>query len=95
MDQRYEHVIIETERHRISGTVTLPRYRSRVSDLLNAPERDFVALTNVTIEPLEGGRPGTEHPFMAISRRHIVFAIPVGEAGDAAQADDGDAAAAA
>jgi hypothetical protein len=24
--------------------------------------------------------PGTEHPFIAVSRRHIVFAIPLGEA---------------
>lgn len=81
MEQRQERVLIETERHRIAGTLTLPRdgYRSRVSDLLNAPERDFVPLTDVTIELLESQGPGTVHEFMAIARRHIVFVIPMGE----------------
>ena len=81
MDQRSERVLIETPRHRIAGTVTLARdgYRSRVSDLLNSPERDFIALTDVTIEVLDSELGGTHHDFMAVSRRHIVFAIPLGE----------------
>ena len=85
MEQRHERVLIETTRHRIAGTLTLARdgYRSRVSDLLNAPERDFISLTDVTVESLDqdgvGGN-GTQHEFMAVSRRHIVFAIPLGEA---------------
>ena len=85
MEQRQERVLIETPRHRIAGTITLARdgYRSRVSDLLNAPERDFISLTDVTIEVLGSDRAGTEHDFMAVSRRHIVFAIPMGEADDA------------
>jgi len=85
MDQHHERVLIETQRHRIAGTLTLARdgYRSRVSDLLNAPERDFIALTDVTMEVLDterAGASGTQHDFMAVSRRHIVFAIPLGEA---------------
>ena len=85
MDQRHERVLIETTRHRIAGTLTLARdgYRSRVSDLLNAPDRDFISLTDVTIEILDHEGPGTEHAFMAVSRNHIVFAIPMGEASDA------------
>lgn len=84
MDQRHERVLIETPRHRIAGTLTLARdgYRSRVSDLLNAPERDFISLTDVTIEILDAEGPGTQHDFMAVSRRHIVFAIPLGEAAE-------------
>ena len=82
MEQRQERVLIETERHRVAGTLTLPRdgYRSRVSDLLNAPERDFVPLTDVTIELLDAEGPGTMHDFRAIARRHVVFVIPMGEA---------------
>ena len=73
---RTERVVFETERHRISGLLTLPRdgYRSRVSDLLNANERDFVSLTEVTIERLDGSPP-EQHPFLAVSRRHIVLAV--------------------
>jgi len=82
MQHRNERVYLETTRHRISGLLTLARdgYRSRVSDLLNASERDFISLTDVTVEMLDHHGPGTEHGFMAVSRRHIVFAIPMGEA---------------
>ena len=74
---RQERVYLETNRHRIAGTITLSRdgYRSRISDVLNATERDFISLTDVTVELIDiPGRP-TQHDFMAISRHHIVFAI--------------------
>jgi len=76
VDQRRERVRIETERHRIEGVVTLARdgYRSRVSDVLNASERDFITLTEVTVAPLEGG-PVELHAYMSLARRHIVFAV--------------------
>lgn len=75
-DHRRERVVLETERHRISGLLTLAQdgYRSRVSDLLNASERDFVSLTDVTVERLDGGA-SQRHPFMAVARRHIVLAV--------------------
>jgi hypothetical protein len=82
MQHRQERVILETQRHRIAGTLTLAAegYRSRVSDVLNSTERDFVSLTDVTVELIDiPGRP-TQHAFMAISRHHIVFAIPDPEA---------------
>ncbi len=76
VDQRQERVRIETPRHRIEGVLTLARdgYRSRVSDVLNASERDFITLTEVTVAPLEGG-PLELHPYMSLARRHIVFAV--------------------
>jgi hypothetical protein len=80
IDHRTERVRIETERHRIEGLLTLARdgYRSRVSDVLNAAERDFITLTDVTIAPLDGG-PVELHPFMSLARRHIVFAVATEE----------------
>jgi hypothetical protein len=76
MDHRRERVRIETERHRIEGVMTLARdgYRSRVSDVLNASERDFLTLTDVTVAPLEGG-PVELHQYLTLARRHIVFAV--------------------
>jgi hypothetical protein len=76
LNQRRERVLIETERHRIEGLLTLARdgYRSRVSDVLNASERDFVTLTEVTVAPLDGG-PSERHPYLTLARRHIVFAV--------------------
>jgi hypothetical protein len=81
MDQRHERILLETSRHRIAGTLTLAKdgYRSRVSDLLNASERDFISLTDATLETLGHEGSGTIHEFIAVSRRHIVFAIPLGE----------------
>jgi hypothetical protein len=76
MDHRTERIMVETERHRIEGEITLARdgYRSRVSDVLNASERDFLTLTDVTVTPLEGG-PVELHAYLTLSRRHIVFAV--------------------
>jgi len=81
LDQRQERVRIETERLRIEGVLTLARdgFRSRVSDVLNAAERDFITLTDVTVSPLEGG-PAELHAYLSLARRHIVFAVGVEEA---------------
>jgi len=76
MDHRRERIRVETERHRIEGFLTLARdgYRSRVSDVLNASERDFITLTDVTVAPLQGG-PVELHQYLTLARRHIVFAV--------------------
>ncbi len=84
MEHREERIRLETARHRIEGSITLARegYRSRVSDVLNASERDFLTLTEVTVRPLDGG-PVEDHPFLAVARRHIVFAVsPVEESAE-------------
>ena len=83
MEHRQERIRIETERHRIEGIAHARRdgYRSRVSDVLNASERDFITLTEVTVAPLEGGA-GRAAPYMTLARRHIVFAV-AGEPADA------------
>jgi hypothetical protein len=80
IEHRRERIRIETERHRIEGVLTLARdgYRSRVSDVLNASERDFITLTDVTVAPLEGGAKEL-HAYLTLARRHIVFAVAAGE----------------
>ena len=59
--------------------VTLPRdgYRSRLSDMLNASERDFLPLTAATVEPLDGSAPVSTYDFLAVHRHNIVFVAPV------------------
>lgn len=80
IDHRRERIRIETERHHIEGVLTLARdgYRSRVSDVLNASERDFITLTDVTVKPLDGG-PTEVHEYLSLGRRHIVFAVAATE----------------
>ena len=79
VQHRYERISIETPRHRITGTATLAAegYRSRLSDVLNAPEREFIALVNAIVEPLDGGRDAA-YEFIAVHRQHVVFAVSLG-----------------
>lgn len=84
MDQREERILVETERYRLTGTVRLPAegYRSRLTDHLNAGEHEFLALTDVEIASLEDpSLPRSHHQYVALGRRHIVFAT--GAAGGA------------
>ena len=80
MNHRLVRVLIETERHRIAGMITVSRdgYRSRVSDVLNASEKDFISLTDCVVELIGHDGPGTRHDVLVVSRHHIVIAIPEG-----------------
>ena len=51
MDTRVERIVLETDRHRIVGDLTMPRegYRSRLSDYLNRGEQAFIPLANAVI----------------------------------------------
>jgi len=79
VQHRYERISIDTPRHRIVGVATLASdgYRSRLSDLLNAPERDFIALTDATVTALDGDCDVVHHDFIAVHRQHVVFAVPI------------------
>jgi len=81
VQHRYERISIDTIRHRIVGVATLASdgYRNRLSDLLNAPEREFISLTDATVELLDGGGEVEHHDFIAVHRHHVVFAVSVGE----------------
>jgi hypothetical protein len=86
MPHRYERISIDTPRHRIIGNVTLAAdgYRSRLSDLLNAPERDFIALSAAIVQELGGDCAIQRHDFIAVHRQHVVFAVSLGMVEDPA-----------
>ena len=77
MHFRRERVRIETERHEIEATLQLPHegYRSRTTDFLNAHEREFLPLTDVVVQRLDGSRAVERHPFLALAVRHVVLVI--------------------
>jgi hypothetical protein len=81
MNQREERIVVETQRYRMTGTVRLPvdGYGSRLTDHLNASEREFIALTAVEIAELDGIARPRSLPYVALGRHHIVFAATVGE----------------
>lgn len=77
MHFRRERVRIETQRHEIEGTLQLPNegFRSRMTDFLNAHERDFLALTDAELTWLDGTRAPERHEYLALSVRHVVLVV--------------------
>jgi hypothetical protein len=77
VDQQEKRVILETERHRMVGSIRLPvdGYRSRLSDFLNSAEREFIAVTDVTLESLDRAGEVVSAPFVIVARHHIVLAM--------------------
>jgi Family of unknown function (DUF6812) len=74
-DVRRERVVLETERYRIVGEVTLPAegFHSRLSDLLNREGVQFIPLVNATVSERDGARP-ERRPFIAVARDHVQLA---------------------
>ena len=80
MESRVERVVLETERHRIVGDLTMPKegYRSRLSDFLNRGEVNFIPLVNVELSPIDGNGSAPERrPFLVVARSHIQLAHPI------------------
>jgi hypothetical protein len=78
VEHNLTRIVAETERYRITGMLRLPPdgYRSRLSDFLNAPEREFLSLTDVEVEAVGGDGTVERYPFLALSLRHVVVAMP-------------------
>ena len=78
MDQRHEPVVVETDRYRIEGKLTLPRegYRSRLSDYVNQRDREFFSIQDATVSSLDGGGEAQQVEFVLVARRHIRMVVP-------------------
>ncbi len=81
VERKDERITLETTRHRITGYLSLPRegHRSRLSDFLNRGGPDFLALSDVEIESLDGDR-GERRDFVAVARNQIVLIGPTADA---------------
>ena len=77
---RLERVVVETDRYRVEGDITLPQegYRSRISDYLNRREQDFITLTNVELRSIDGSGRDWDTPILMLARRHIRLVVPTG-----------------
>ena len=77
MDLRQEAVLVETERYRIEGHMTLPSegYRSRLSDHVNRRDQQFFTIQNATLTPLDGGDPW-DAPVLMLASGHIRLIVP-------------------
>jgi hypothetical protein len=77
VEVRTERVVVETDRYRVQGMMTLPRegYRSRVSDHVNRRDQEFFTMVDCQLTPLDGGR-NWSTPVLMLARRHIRLIIP-------------------
>ena len=75
MDLREEQVVLETDRYRILGNLTLPRegYRSRLSDYVNQRDREFFAVSDATITSLDDTESTRKAAFIMVARRHVTL----------------------
>ena len=76
-------MLVETPRYRIEGNVMLPPeegYRSRLSDFLNDPERDFLIVLNVTLAPWDDPATASQAPVVMLHRSRIELIIPLDNA---------------
>jgi hypothetical protein len=78
-DLRHERVVVETDRYRVEGDITLPQegYRSGLSDYLNRRDQDFLILTNVELLALDGSGRDWQTPVLMLARQHIRLVVPI------------------
>jgi len=81
MDFRQEDVVVETDRYRIAGRLTLPRegYRSRLSDFVNRRDQEFFTIQNADLIALDGSGRDWKAPVLMLARRHIRLIVPASE----------------
>ncbi|HPH56117.1 MAG TPA: hypothetical protein PLL41_09600, partial [Smithella sp.] len=79
-EMRHERVVVETDRYRAEGDITLPQegYRSRLSDYLNRSDQEFIILVNVELLSLDGSGRDWRAPVLMLARQHIRLVVPVG-----------------
>jgi hypothetical protein len=73
VDLRLEQIVLETDRWRIEGQLTLPRegYRSRLSDYVNQRDREFFAINDATVTALDAPEVPRHATFLMVSRAHV------------------------
>jgi hypothetical protein len=81
MEHRRERVVVETDRYRVEGDMTLPRegYRSRLSDHINRRDQEFFTLQDARLTALDGSVPEWSAPVLMLARRHIRMIVPATE----------------
>lgn len=77
MDLRKEKVVVETDRYRVEGSMTLPTvgYRSRLSDHVNRRDLEFFTMQDTVLTPLDGGE-SWQAAVLMLASRHVRLIVP-------------------
>ena len=83
LDLREEQVVLETDRYRITGSLTLPAegFRSRLSDYVNQRDREFFTLSEATVTTLDGPEDTRQASFLMVGRSHVRLISSKGDGG--------------
>ena len=78
MDMRQERVVVETDRYRVEGMLTLPKegYRSRLSDYVNRRDHDFFTIVDADLKALDGSGRDWSAPVLMLARSQIRLIVP-------------------
>lgn len=78
MDLRRAHVVVETDRYRVEGDMTLPKegYRSRLSDHINRRDQEFFTIQDAKLTALDGSGRDWTAPVIMLARQHIRLVVP-------------------
>jgi len=78
VDLRREKVVVETDRYRVEGDMTLPAegYRSRLSDYVNQGDREFFPIVDATVTVLDAVAPVQKIGFALVARRQVTLIVP-------------------
>jgi len=81
VDQRKERVVVETDRYRVEGSLTLPSegFRSRLSDQINRRDREFFTFQDARLAALDGSGQEWNAPVLMLARRHIRLIVPASD----------------
>ncbi len=81
MDLRRERVVVETDRYRVEGEMTLPSegYRSRLSDHVNRRDQEFFTVVDAELTALDGSGRNWRAPVLMLARRHIRLLVPAAD----------------
>mgnify|MGYP000913373126 CR=1 FL=1 len=79
IDLRHERVVVETDRYRVEGDITLPQgsYRNALADYINRSDQEFLLLTNVELVALDGSGESLQYPSLNLARKHIRLVVPI------------------
>ena len=78
MDQRRERVVVETDRYRVEGEMTLPSegFRSRLSDHVNRRDQEFFTVVDAELTAIDGSGRNWRAPVLMLARRHVRLLVP-------------------
>ena len=81
MDMRQERVVVETDRYRVEGMLTLPKegYRSRLSDYVNRRDHDFFTIVDAELRALDGSGRDWTAPVLMLARKQIRLIVPAAD----------------